>query len=82
MAVSRSRRHVSKPTVPPTNTAYHNLSYEVTLGILIGSILGFSVRKVMKFCERKNLIDRQSFVAQYVSLAVLSIGELASGYDG
>lgn len=28
----------------------------------------------MKFCERKNLIDRQSFVAQYVSLAVLSIG--------
>jgi hypothetical protein len=28
----------------------------------------------MKFCERKGLIDRQSFVAQYISLAVLSIG--------
>jgi NhaP-type Na+/H+ or K+/H+ antiporter len=50
-------------------------SYEVALGTTIGSCLGFSVRKVMKFCERKNLIDRQSFVAQYVSMAVLTIGE-------
>ena len=29
----------------------------------------------MQFSERKGLIDRQSFVAQYVSLAVLTIGE-------
>jgi len=28
----------------------------------------------MKFCERKDLIDRQSYVAQYVSLALLTIG--------
>ena len=28
----------------------------------------------MKFCERKELIDRQSYVAQYVALAVLTIG--------
>ena len=28
----------------------------------------------MKFCERKGLIDRQSYVAQYVSLALLVIG--------
>ena len=28
----------------------------------------------MKFCERKDLIDRQSYVAQYVSLAILTIG--------
>lgn len=28
----------------------------------------------MKFCERKELIDRQSYVAQYVSLALLTIG--------
>jgi hypothetical protein len=48
--------------------------YEVFLGIIIGSLLGFSARKTMRFCERKNLIDRQSYVAQYVSLAVLSIG--------
>jgi len=29
----------------------------------------------MKFAERKKLIDRQSYVAQYVSLAILSIGK-------
>jgi NhaP-type Na+/H+ or K+/H+ antiporter len=28
----------------------------------------------MKFCERKDLIDRQSYVAQYVSLALLTVG--------
>jgi NhaP-type Na+/H+ or K+/H+ antiporter len=30
----------------------------------------------MKFAEKKKLIDRQSYVAQYVSLAILSIGRL------
>ncbi|KAK4687881.1 sodium/hydrogen antiporter, partial [Tremellales sp. Uapishka_1] len=48
--------------------------YEVVLGILLGAILGFCARKTMKFCEEKKFIDRQSYVAQYVSLAVLSIG--------
>jgi hypothetical protein len=38
-------------------------AYEVILGIVIGSLLGFSSRKIMK-------------LAEYVSLAVLSIGEL------
>ena len=28
----------------------------------------------MRFCERKDLIDRQSYVAQYVALALLTIG--------
>jgi NhaP-type Na+/H+ or K+/H+ antiporter len=28
----------------------------------------------MKFCERKDLIDRQSYVAQYISLALLTVG--------
>lgn len=30
----------------------------------------------MKFCERNDLIDRQSYVAQYVSLALFTIGVL------
>lgn len=49
-------------------------AYEVILGIIIGALLGFTVRKVMQFAERKRLVDRQSFVAQYVSLAILTIG--------
>jgi NhaP-type Na+/H+ or K+/H+ antiporter len=41
---------------------------------VIGTLIGFGFRYLMKFCERKELIDRQSYVAQYVSLALLTIG--------
>lgn len=51
-------------------------SYEVALGIVIGSILGFVARKAIKFSEKRGYIDRQSFVAQYISLALLTIGIL------
>ena len=36
--------------------------------------MGFAFRHLVKFCERNDLIDRQSYVAQYVSLAFLTIG--------
>jgi hypothetical protein len=36
--------------------------------------LGFGFRHLMKFCQRRDLIDRQSYVAQYISLAFLAIG--------
>ncbi|KAI0789689.1 Sodium/hydrogen exchanger family-domain-containing protein [Abortiporus biennis] len=48
--------------------------YQVILGIVMGALIGFGFRYLMKFCERKELIDRQSYVAQYVSLAMLTIG--------
>ena len=49
-------------------------AYEILLGTVLGGLLGYVVRKVMQFAERRNYIDRQSFVAQYVSLALLSTG--------
>ncbi|KAI3612755.1 na+ h+ exchanger 1 [Moniliophthora roreri] len=48
--------------------------WQVVLGIIIGAVLGFGFRHLMKFCERKDLIDRHSYVAQYVSLAIFTIG--------
>ncbi|EMD40247.1 hypothetical protein CERSUDRAFT_112439 [Gelatoporia subvermispora B] len=48
--------------------------YQIILGVVIGSLLGFGFRHLMKFCERNDLIDRQSYIAQYVSLAMLTIG--------
>ncbi|KAG9315963.1 Sodium/hydrogen exchanger family-domain-containing protein [Chiua virens] len=48
--------------------------YEICLSVAFGSALGFGFRHLMKFCQRKDLIDRQSYVAQYVSLAFLTIG--------
>jgi len=48
--------------------------YQVVLGTIIGATVGFSFRHLMKFCQKHNLIDRHSYVAQYISLAVLTIG--------
>lgn len=50
------------------------VSDQVILAVVFGSILGVSFRYLMRFCERKDLIDRQSYVAQYVALALLTIG--------
>jgi len=49
-------------------------SDQVILGCVIGGLLGFGFRHLMKFCQRRDLIDRQSYVAQYISLAFLAIG--------
>ncbi|KAI5123463.1 hypothetical protein M0805_008833 [Coniferiporia weirii] len=48
--------------------------YEVLLGVVFGAVLGIAFRHLMKFCEKTDLIDRQSYVAQYVSLAMFVIG--------
>ncbi|KAF8157823.1 Sodium/hydrogen exchanger family-domain-containing protein [Crassisporium funariophilum] len=48
--------------------------YQVILGTVIGAFLGFGFRHLMQFCQRFDLIDRHSYVAQYVSLAMLTIG--------
>ncbi|KAJ7764107.1 Sodium/hydrogen exchanger family-domain-containing protein [Mycena maculata] len=47
--------------------------YQVILGVVIGSLIGFAFRHMMKFSERHSLIDRHSYVAQYASLALLTI---------
>ncbi|PWN40494.1 hypothetical protein IE81DRAFT_219083 [Ceraceosorus guamensis] len=53
---------------------YDALGYQIILGTLLGALIGFLARKFMRFSERHKLIDRESFVAQYISLAVLSMG--------
>ena len=47
---------------------------QIVLSVIWGSILGYGFRHLMKFCERNDLIDRQSYVAQYISLALLTVG--------
>lgn len=53
---------------------YATWVYEIILGTVLGGLLGYGFRHLMKFCERRDLIDRHSYVAQYVSLALLSNG--------
>jgi sodium/hydrogen antiporter len=52
----------------------NHLLDQIALGTVIGALIGIGFRHLMKFCERQELIDRQSYVAQYVSLALLTIG--------
>ena len=47
---------------------------QIIFGTVIGVLLGYGFRHLMKFCQRHDLIDRQSYVAQYVSLAMLTVG--------
>jgi NhaP-type Na+/H+ or K+/H+ antiporter len=54
-----------------TNVQYTD---QVVLSVIWGSMLGFGFRHLMRFCEKKDLIDRQSYVAQYLSLALLTVG--------
>jgi len=49
-------------------------SDQIALGTVVNSLLGFGFRHLMKFCQRHDLIDRHSYVAQYASLAMLTIG--------
>ncbi|KAL1741428.1 Sodium/hydrogen exchanger family-domain-containing protein [Schizophyllum fasciatum] len=48
--------------------------YQVILGTTIGILIGWGFRHLMKFGERHDMIDRHSYVAQYVSLALLTVG--------
>ena len=59
---------------PIAEWVYHTWLYEIVVGTLIGALIGFLARKLIRFSERNKLVDRESFVAQYVSLSVASMG--------
>ncbi|EIN12055.1 hypothetical protein PUNSTDRAFT_62304 [Punctularia strigosozonata HHB-11173 SS5] len=48
--------------------------YQVVLGTLIGAVIGIAFSNLMKFTHRKGFIDRESYVAQYLALAFLTVG--------
>ncbi|OSX66241.1 hypothetical protein POSPLADRAFT_1043707 [Postia placenta MAD-698-R-SB12] len=48
--------------------------YQVILGTVLGAVLGLLFCHLMKFSYRKGFIDRESYVAQYLALAMFTIG--------
>ncbi|KAJ7443547.1 Sodium/hydrogen exchanger family-domain-containing protein [Mycena latifolia] len=48
--------------------------YEVILGIVLGALLGLGFSYVMKVSHKRGYIDRESYVAQYLALALFTIG--------
>ncbi|KAI6046092.1 Cation/H+ exchanger, partial [Pisolithus marmoratus] len=52
--------------------------YQVIFGTTLGAILGLMFSKLMKLSHRKGLIDRESYIAQYLALAIFTIGVASS----
>ncbi|KAJ7662437.1 Sodium/hydrogen exchanger family-domain-containing protein [Mycena rosella] len=48
--------------------------YQVILGIVLGAFLGMGFAYVMKVSLKRGFIDRESYVAQYLALALFTIG--------
>jgi CPA1 family monovalent cation:H+ antiporter len=48
--------------------------YECFVGCILGAVIGYVSRHTIKFCERKKLIDRESFLAFYIFIAVMCAG--------
>ncbi|KAJ6527033.1 Sodium/hydrogen exchanger family-domain-containing protein [Mycena capillaripes] len=48
--------------------------YQVILGTVLGAVLGRGFSYVMKVSHRRGFIDRESYVAQYLALALFTIG--------
>lgn len=54
--------------------AVHSYLDEVVLGTLLGACLGLCFSHLMKFAKRRGFIDRESYIAQYIALSLLTIG--------
>ncbi|KIM37934.1 hypothetical protein M413DRAFT_448196 [Hebeloma cylindrosporum] len=52
--------------------------YEVILGIIMGAILGLMFSYLIKFSHRRGFIDRESYVAQYLALAIFITGVVST----
>ncbi|KAF8972166.1 Sodium/hydrogen exchanger family-domain-containing protein [Flammula alnicola] len=52
--------------------------YQVILGIVMGGILGMMFSYLMKFSHRRGYIDRESYVAQYLALAIFITGVVST----
>lgn len=48
--------------------------WECLFGVVLGVTLGYTLRKAVAFAEKKNLIDRESFLALFAFLAFNSAG--------
>ncbi|ETW80394.1 Na(+)/H(+) antiporter [Heterobasidion irregulare TC 32-1] len=48
--------------------------YQVILGVVIGAIIGLMFSYLIKYTHGRGFIDRESYVAQYLALAIFTIG--------
>lgn len=54
--------------------AYWIMAYNILLSIVIGGVVGYIARKVLKYAEQRKLIDKESFLVFSVALALFLMG--------
>ncbi|WEJ92831.1 Na+/H+ antiporter [Yamadazyma tenuis] len=52
----------------------NTILYQCVFGCILGGVLGYALRKLVALAERRNIIDRESFLAFFVFLAFNSAG--------
>ncbi|KAH8993997.1 Sodium/hydrogen exchanger family-domain-containing protein [Lactarius akahatsu] len=48
--------------------------YQVVLGTVLGAIIGYLFSRIMRFSQEKGFLDRESYIAQFISLALFTAG--------
>lgn len=48
--------------------------YQVILGTVFGAVLGYLFSKLMKICHDRGFIDRESYISQYLTLSIFTVG--------
>ncbi|KAI9456621.1 Sodium/hydrogen exchanger family-domain-containing protein [Russula earlei] len=52
--------------------------YQVILGTVLGAVIGYIFSRLLKLAHRKGFLDRESYIAQYVALALFTVGATKS----
>ncbi|KAF9516786.1 hypothetical protein BS47DRAFT_1371584 [Hydnum rufescens UP504] len=50
------------------------LLYQVVLGVIVGTVLGYLFNKIMRFAESRGYVGPDSYAIQFVSLSLFTIG--------
>lgn len=53
---------------------YQTIAWEIIFGTFLGAVIGYLARKLIRMSEKYKLVDRESFVVQYLCLAIASMG--------
>lgn len=53
---------------------YNILLFEILLSVILGAFIGYVARKVLKYCEQRQTIDHESFLAYGVGLTFFTLG--------
>lgn len=54
--------------------AYWIMAFNILLSVVIGFVVGYIARKLLKYCEQKKLIDNESFLVYSVALSFFLMG--------